>query len=54
MTTQEIADHCLRAMQRILRDQIKCETCPVKKAKAEWKKQEVLKLLLKSINDDIK
>jgi CO dehydrogenase/acetyl-CoA synthase gamma subunit (corrinoid Fe-S protein) len=46
---QQIADKCLQEINKVLRREIKAETCPMKRAKAEWKKQEIKNLLAKML-----
>lgn len=40
-TVEQIADEAVRAVDRVINNNIKTETCPEKKNKPEWKKDEV-------------
>ena len=44
-TVEEIASEALKAVDRVIRNNIQVETCPVKKQKAEWKKEKVVQEL---------
>ena len=39
---QQIVDKMVKAVYRVLNNEIPYETCPLKRQKAEWKKQRVL------------
>lgn len=44
-TIEEISNEALKAVNRVIRNNIQTETCPVKKQKAEWKKEKVVQEL---------
>lgn len=52
-TVDEIAEEALRAMDRVLRNEIQAETCPEKKEKAEWKKTQVREKVVAKLQDTI-
>lgn len=47
MEAKQLAHDCLKAAERTMRTAIPLETCPLRKQKAEWKKQQVVTELIK-------
>ena len=46
MEVKELAHNCAKAVDKTMRVNIPLETCPLRKQKAEWKKREVVKILI--------
>ena len=49
-SVKQITDECEKAINRIIKNLIPTETCPVKKAKADWKKEKVVTELIVRLN----
>lgn len=47
---KQITDECEKAVKRVIKNLIPTETCPVKKAKADWKKEKVVTELIVRLN----
>jgi hypothetical protein len=45
----EIADECLRMVERVIRNEIPAVTCPEKKIQMAWKKDEVKQILINKL-----
>lgn len=46
----EIVDDCMRAIERTIRNEVPTETCPAKKEKAEWKKEQIRLQLIERLS----
>ncbi len=44
-TVEQIADEAVRAVDRVINNNIKTETCPEKKGKPEWVREKVRGIL---------
>lgn len=46
---EELADKLESDLNKSLNRVVPCETCPLKKQKAEWKKEQIVKILVKNL-----
>jgi len=46
MTPEQIAHEAFKAADRVIKNNIQVETCPVKKEQAKWKREKVVSALV--------